>query len=249
MHEYQLIGLKLKRYSIYVVVIIANLFLNKKYAQSTCATTKSGLSAQCNWTISKIVDRESPSNSVNPAPGTDQFYFTFDSFSKYLSGITITGGTILKLIVADDTTKSGVCDFKLCMSVSNFGATGDEWKTEDSYGSSTSAPKPTIGFLKIRVDNACHTPKNYGQWQEFSNDGDTFGIIDQAGSTSTTATSGCGFAAGTEVNGAGTYLGPDYGEMTFVIDYKITPKTTGGALSLAPGLYKMSIRYCLTEDD
>jgi hypothetical protein len=227
--------------------------VNSFLFSQTCGTTNFPPSNECDWIRTKIVDKENPSG--NATPSYEQINFVFDSFSKYMSGITINGGTILKLVITDDTStvpvpKTGICDFKLCMSVNNIFQTtppSDEWNTLDSYGTGNSAPKPPLEIFKIRVDNACHTPRNHGAWQYFENHNETKAIIDNSGSLSLSAGGACANAS--EANGVGSYLGQHFDKLYFNIDYQIVPRITGGALNFSPGIYQLSIKYCLTEDD
>jgi len=209
-----------------------------------CSTTKVyPTTNQCDWIRSRIVDVENP-NIGNATPGTYTVNLVFDSFSKYRSGITINVGTFLKLNMVDDTAaaKTGTCYWKLYMSIDDLGwgagATTDEWNNPTTYGAGTTAPKPKIEDLKIKVYNSCSTPTQNGNWQNFTNDGDFLPIIDNAG----TAFNGVVACTGGQPNSVGSYLGPDYNELTFAIDYKLIP-----TLGWTPGYYMLKIKYCLAE--
>ncbi len=167
--------------------------------------------------------------------------FYFDSFGKYAGGITYNGSTILKVKVA--ANPSLTCQWKLVMIVSNGGSlvtpVSSEWETLVNYGFGTSSNKPTIDFLQVRVSNGCATPQNSGIWQQFNPaDGDVIDIINPNSLTPAGASTACGG----ETNGVGTYLGVDYNEFSFTVDYRIVPN-----LSFNPGRYELSIKFCLVE--
>ncbi len=168
--------------------------------------------------------------------------FTFDNFSKYSGGITINGSTILKIKVAAITPTTTTCQWKLVMIVSNGGspAPAPEWETLTNYGTSSSTPKPTIDLLAVRVSNGCNTPQNSGIWQFFAPaDGSPIEIINPATLQAPGAGSACSVG---QTNGAGTYLGVDYNEYTFTIDYRMNP-----GVSYQPGRYELFIKFCLVE--
>ena len=173
--------------------------------------------------------------------------FVFDSFSKYNGGLTINGSTILKVKVADDPAQSGTCKWKLQMIVSNGGTsvTSDpnEWETLASYGSGSSSNKPTIDILQIRIDNGCNTPQNAGlMLAPFTAHADVADIINTSASIPPGAGTLCAGGGGQQTNGVGSYLGLDYNEYSFIIDYRINP-----GFVYAPGRYELAIKFCLTE--
>ena len=168
--------------------------------------------------------------------------FTFDNFSEYNGGITLNGSTILKLKVAASTSTlaTGTCQWKLVMIVSNGGSPtpNSEWETLTNYGS-TAGAKPTLDLLAVRVSNGCSTPQNSGSWQFFAPiDGSPIDIINPA----TLQAPGAAAACGTETNGVGTYLGADYNEYSFTIDYRMSP-----GFAYKPGRYELFIKFCLVE--
>ncbi|MCF8428649.1 MAG: hypothetical protein K9G64_00845 [Bacteroidia bacterium] len=167
--------------------------------------------------------------------------FYFDNFSKYNGGITLNGSTILKLKVAAITPTTTTCQWKLVMIVSNGGSPApvSEWETLSNYGSSSATSKPSLDLLGVRVSNGCNTPQNSGIWQYFAPaDGSPIEIINPATLQPPGASTGCG----TETNGVGTYLGVDYNEYTFTIDYRMNP-----GVSYQPGRYELFIKFCLVE--
>lgn len=236
---------------LYVFCIIFIFTLNRSNLFSQNCTTTASIPGtnECDFdpADSYIVDLQNP--NIN---------FTFDSFAKYKAGITFNGATILRLVVKNDAdpSKTGICYWKLNMSVDNgpvVPATPvTEWETRSSYGVGTSAPKPTLNILKMKIDNTCHTPYLAGQWRTpFSNDGDFAKIVDPAAPLSVEDNAAC-TGSGSEANGIptpvpstainGSYLGANYGKLSFTVDYRITPDVV-----FAPGVYTISIKFCLTE--
>jgi hypothetical protein len=216
------------------------------------------LSQNCNTSVTYPTTNEcdfDPTDSYIVDLANPNITFTFDSFSKYKAGITLNGASILKLVVKNDdgVSKTGTCFWKLNMQVDNgpvIPATpATEWETRTSYGVGSSAPKPTLNILRMKIDNVCHTPYLAGQWRTpFSNDGDFAKIVDPTTPLSVEDVTAC--ATGSEANGIptpgstanGSYLGPNYGKLNFVIDYRIIPDVV-----FAPGVYTISIKFCLTE--
>ena len=206
-------------------------FLNANNSFAQCGTV---LTVNCdpNHANSAIIMDTQPNK---------EFYF--DSFGKYVGGITLNGSTILKVKVASNPSPPTPCQWKLVMIVSNGGALvtpiTSEWETLVSYGSGSTSNKPGLDQLFVRVSNGCGTPQNSGVWQNFNPaDGDVIPIIDPVSLSSPGALTACG----TETNGVGTYLGVDYNEYTFTVDYRIIP-----GLNFTAGRYELSIKFCLVE--
>lgn len=202
-------------------------------------------SAACVISASTECDAN-PSNSALVMNTTTNKEFIFDSFSKYSGGLTLNGSTILKVKVADNPALSGTCKWKLQMVVSNGTSPDDtEWETMTSYGSGSSGTKPTLDILQVRVDNGCHTPQNAGVYiTPFTTSlspGNTVDIINTAVLTVNPAAGAA--CSGGQTNGVGTYLGLDYSEFSFTIDYRIKP-----GFDYLPGRYEIGIKFCLTED-
>ncbi len=175
-------------------------------------------------------------------PQTDNLNFLFDSFSKYTGGIEQYGSTVLKLKV--DNNPALTCRWKLSMIVSNNGwVNTDQWNTLATYGTGGGAANPTIDLLEIRITNNCGTPMPgvNNTWRSFAippGTGDVIDIINDPAPTPVTTAGMCT----SQVNGAGTYLGLNYGEYSFTIDYRIKP-----GLTYIPGYYNLSVKFCLTE--
>ena len=169
--------------------------------------------------------------------------FYFDTFGKYNGGLTYNGSTILKVKVASNPSPPGNCQWKLVMIVSNGGSlvtpVSSEWETLASYGSGSTSSKPTLDHILVRVSNGCGTPQNSGVWQQFNPaDGDQIEIINP----NFLSPAGASTACGVETNGVGSYLGVDYNEYSFTVDYRIVP-----LLEHTPGRYELSIKFCLVE--
>lgn len=230
---------------IYIIFCLFYLFLlNYVFSQTSW----------CTVTTVQIPNRCIDGEIVDLSLQESQKEFVFDSFAKWKSGITLYGGSIIKIIAKQDTSINAPpladppCFWKLLMQIDNTGGLtpSDEWKTEDSYGT-VSGDKPSIDMLQIRVDNGCHTPQVTG-FQSFSSHEDILPIIDPPSGVNTNiGNSNCSSGSdNAETNGAGTYLGPDYNEFSFTVDYKIVPQV-GQIPGLAPGRYTLVLKFCLSE--
>ncbi len=167
--------------------------------------------------------------------------FYFDTFGKYSGGLTYNGSTILKVKVASNPSPPSTCQWKLVMIISNGGSlvtpVSSEWETLATYGSGSISSKPTLDHLLVRVSNGCGTPQNSGVWKQFNPaDGDIIEIINP------NFLSPAGLCNGSQTNGVGTYLGVNYNEYSFIVDYRIVPE-----LEHTPGRYELSIKFCLVE--
>lgn len=158
--------------------------------------------------------------------------FTFDNFSKYNGGITMSGATLLRLKVLGNDAS---CKWVLRMYIDNNGTIPNtDWETSLAYGSSGATP--TLDLIQVKVYNGCQTPINNGVYQNFSPlDGDHIDIINDV------ALNVAG-SCGPNVNGEGSYL-TNYNEYSFTVDYRIVP-----GLSYMAGLYTLNIRFCLVEE-
>jgi hypothetical protein len=175
--------------------------------------------------------------------------FVFDSFSEWKSGITINGGTVIKVIATQNSTGGApTCVWKLKMRINNETATGNEWETLTTYGSASSGNKPTVGMLQVRVNNGCNTPKNAGVWQTFSGDLAELDIINPVVPLSSppnyVPADGTALCSGGQTNGAGSYLSSEYNEFVFTIDYRIVPNVN---TNLIPGRYEVKIDFCISQ--
>jgi hypothetical protein len=171
--------------------------------------------------------------------------FVFDTFSKWKSGITINGTTVIRVIAVQDATGGATtCDWKLRMRINNGSAIGNEWETLDTYGSATSGNKPFVGMLKVKVSNGCGTPQNNEVWQTFATDMAILDIINPSPSPVTTNL-GNANCSGNETNGPGSYLSVDYNEFVFTIDYRIIPAVN---VDLIPGRYQLKLDFCISQN-
>ena len=213
----------------FLVLILIGISVPKANSQAICDALTS---AECAaWPNSQIILQNQQSSQL--------VEFTFDNFSDYNAGITYYGSTMLRLIVADNTSNGGTCTWKLKMHITNGGAPipAPEWETLASYG--TSGTKPQLNLIKVRVTNACSSSPLNGVWQSFAAADNSFiTIIDNAIPQAAGALFGC---SGGETNGVGSYL-TNPGEYSFIIDYRLEP-----GLIRTPGKYEMAIKFCITE--
>ena len=188
-------------------------------------------SAQCGW--SQIVCAD-----VDIVPSTaEQSDFVFDSFGKYIGGITYHGAVKINVEVDDQAPPNPNCKWMLTMSVENNPSSGtgaNEWETLTTYGGGNDDP-PQIKILELRITNGCSTSPIDGVFQSFTVDGDYWEIIENTGIR---------IDAGsciTNVNGPGSYLS-NYEEFSFMVDFRITPGYNND-----PGIYQLQIKFELVE--
>jgi len=163
--------------------------------------------------------------------------FVFDSFSKYISGVTYHGIANVNVKVDDQMPANPNCKWMLTMTVENNPSSGtpaDEWETLTTYGAGASPP-PEIEILDVRVTNICATSPIDGVYQNFTLNGDFIDIIENTGIR---------IDAGScvaNVNGPGSYL-TNYDEFHFQIDFRIIPGFT-----YQPGIYQLQVKFELVE--
>ena len=200
----------------YVLIILqATLFacLNNSRAQIVCADVE-----------------------ILPA-SSEQADFVFDSFSKYIAGITFHGIANVNIKVDDQVPPNPDCKWMLTMSVENnpsSGTAADEWEQLVSYGTgNTSLAK--IEIMEVRVTNGCFTSPIDGVYQHFNQTGDFIEIIENTGIRIDAG------SCTTNVNGPGNYL-LNYDEFHFQIDFKIVP-----GFNNDPGIYQLQVKFELVE--
>ena len=183
------------------------------------------------------------SNCSSAIAGTSDFLmstpgnvdFEFNDMQKYVTGITHSGSTQLRLKVAE--INPGGCKWKLMMYVDNNGhLPNNEWEPLSIYGSSGNNPE--LNLIQVDVYNGCRTPLKNGIYQTFIGNVqyDILDIIPDL-----IARNLPGPCNGTNINGPGSYL-TDYNEFNFTIDYRIIP-----GFNLKPGAYQIKIDFCLVE--
>jgi hypothetical protein len=183
------------------------------------------------------------SNCADAIAGTSRFLmstpgnvdFQFGDMQKYITGITKSGSTQLRLKV--DEAVVGSCKWKLIMYVDNNGyLPNNEWEPLTYYGSS--GDNPELNLIQVSVYNGCGTPLNSGTFQVFSGNVqyDLLEIIPDLPVRNMP-----GSCDGTNINGPGSYL-TDYNEYNFTIDYRLIP-----GYGLRPGTYQIKIDFCLVE--
>lgn len=182
------------------------------------------------------------SNCADAIAGTSQFImstsgnidFVFDDMRDYITGITQSGKTQLRLKV--DETVAGSCRWRLIMYIdNNMHMPNNEWETLVNYG--TGGNNPELDLIEVKVYNGCGTPVNSGVFQIFANNVQ-YDILDIIPLGPRIMPAPCD---GSQVNGPGSYL-TDYNEYSFTIDYRIKP----GYL-LRSGAYQIKIHFCLVE--
>ncbi|MGQ9846723.1 MAG: hypothetical protein ACUVQP_04370 [Bacteroidales bacterium] len=194
-------------------------------------------------TDAQICNNPVTSNCSDVVAGTSRFYmstpgnidFTFSDIQKYISGITYSGSTQLRLTI--DEIVPGACKWKLMMYIDNNNhLPANEWEPLVTYGSSGNIPE--LDLIQVKVYNGCGTPYLSGVYRIFENNNqyDTLNIIPELPVRNLP-----GSCDGTEVNSPGSYL-TDYNEFSFTIDYRIIP-----GFQHRPGIYQISIHFCLVE--
>jgi len=159
--------------------------------------------------------------------------FVFDEMREYVTGITLSGKTMLRLDVREDI--AGACKWKLIMYIDNNMHLPDfEWEPLVTYG--TTGANPELGLIEVKVYNGCGTPLQSGVYQVFNNI--QYDVIEIIPDGPRIIPAPCD---GSQVNGPGSYV-TDYNEFNFTIDYRIKP----GYL-LRSGAYQIKIHFCLVE--
>ena len=175
---------------------------------------------------------------VEIVPNTgEQSDFVFDSFGKYIAGITYYGAAKIRIKVDDQIPPNPNCKWMLTMSVENnpsAGTASDEWEELASYGTG-SADIPKINILEMRIKNGCATSPVDGVFQNMNDNGDFIEIIENTGIRVDAG------SCVVNVNGPGSYL-TNYEEFSFTVDFKITP-----GFSSEPGIYQLQIKFDLVE--
>ncbi|MBN8703576.1 MAG: hypothetical protein J0M08_10955 [Bacteroidetes bacterium] len=189
----------------------------------------------------------SPTSFCNPVGGGSVYLMstssnvdlTFDSFGKFVGGITQSGGTVLKLAI---TEAAAPCRWQLHANVDNGGGLTPvtEWELITPYGAA-GPPHPTVDLLDMRIRNQCNTSLSGTSFVDIPNINQTIDIVENPGADVLPGAGTC--ALNQNVNTEGTYL-TDYGQYAFTVDYRVLP-----TLTLRPGIYQLTVRYCLTEDN
>lgn len=173
---------------------------------------------------------------ITPNAGS-QTDFVFDSFNKYIAGITYHGVANIDIKVDDQTPANPNCKWMLSMIVENNpsgGTNADEWETITQYGMG-GIDVPKIDILEVRVTNNCSTSPVDGVYQTFTLAGDQIEIIENTGVRINAG------SCTTNVNGPGSYL-TNYDEFHFQIDFRVTPGFNYNA-----GIYQLQVKFELVE--
>lgn len=175
---------------------------------------------------------------VEIVPNTgENIDFVFDSFSKYIAGITYHGKANVNIKVDDQVPPNPDCKWMLVMSVENNASGGTlptAWETLATYGAGDSDPAK-IDILEVRITNICNTSPINGLYQSFAENEDFIEIIENTGIRINAG------SCTTNVNGPGNYL-MNYDEFHFQIDFRITPNFVHD-----PGIYQLQVKFTLVE--
>ncbi len=168
--------------------------------------------------------------------GSTNLDFTYDTFGKYLGGITQNGVTRLKINVSNSVMLNPDCRWNLVVYIENGngGTPNTEW--ESVYSQSSSGTPPQVDMLQMRINNRCNTSQTGSQ---FFNVPVTVGqAIMVITNTGITIPAG---SCTTNVNGPGNAT-TNYDEYTFDIDYRLQP-----GVGLRSGVYQLRVKFVLTE--
>ena len=175
---------------------------------------------------------------VEIVPNTgEQVDYVFDSFSKYIAGVTYHGIANVNIKVDDQAPPNPNCKWMLTMTVENNPSSGTgvtNWETLSTYGAGGSDPAK-IDILEVRVTNVCNTSPIDGIYQNFTQTGDFIEIIENTGIRIDAG------SCQTNVNGPGNYL-MNYDEFHFQIDFRIVP-----TFNYDPGIYQLQVKFALVE--
>jgi hypothetical protein len=183
------------------------------------------------------------SNCIDAIAGSSKFYmttsgnvdFVFDENREYVTGITQSGKTMLRLKV-DSVPLNPNCRWKLIMYIDNNSVLpANEWESLVLYGNSGKIPE--LNLIEVKVYNGCGTPLQSGIFQVFTNN-TQYDILDIIPGTGFYYPGECNH---NPVNTTGSFL-TDYNEFNFIIDYRINPSYVH-----RPGAYQIKIHFCLVE--
>lgn len=167
--------------------------------------------------------------------GENTINFTFQSFGDFIVGSNLFGVNILKLAIEENAAPAGDCRFRLNVHMDNNGAAATQWEQVYAYGTS-SASLPTVDILEMRFRNQCNTSLTGSNYVTLGSTATNLDIVESPG-----ISNNAGTCSGINVNRPGSYL-TNYGEYSFAIDYKLKP-----TLNIQPGIYRLNVRFCLTE--
>jgi hypothetical protein len=183
--------------------------------------------------------------NVTPAITEQSVDFNFDSFGKYITGITKFGATNLRLNVVPNNPADPFpfnCRFRMWIEVETMNPTITEWGEIFEYGTpSPTSVTPPINLLEWRITNPCNTPlapvRSYNNLLD--SDGDLEYIIDNPGATA----SGCN----NNVNQHGSYM-TNFASYSFSVDYRIKPVHPINGFIYKAGVYQIRLKFVIAED-
>jgi hypothetical protein len=184
-----------------------------------------------------------------PSANDQNIEFVFDSFGKYLTGITRFGATNLRLnIVAIDPAETNsifVCRFRMHVELETLSG-GTTWNELLVYGNgSSSAIVPPIDLLEWRINNACNTP--WEAVRSFNNNLKTNGDIEYIIGPNTPGEINPNGACGENVNSHGSYLN-NFAAYSFSVDYRIKPTHPTNGFIYKAGVYQLRLKFIIAED-
>lgn len=167
---------------------------------------------------------------------TSSINYSFDTFGKYVAGLTENGASRLRVTVDNSLTNNPNCRWNLVLYVENASATTANTDWEELQSQSTSGSNPRIDMLQVRIRNNCNTSQTGNQF--FNVPAITGTPIMIISNTGVTVPAG---SCTTNVNGPGNPT-TNYNEFTFDIDYRIVP-----ASGMKSGTYQLKLKYLLIE--
>lgn len=171
--------------------------------------------------------------TIESSPNID---FNFDTFGKYLGGVTQNGSTKVKVTVDNSTRNDAQCRWNLVIYVENASVATANTEWEEIFSNSASGAAPKIELLQLRIRNNCNTALTGNQFFTVpALSGTPILVISNTGITIPAG------SCTTNVNGPGNPTA-NYSEFVFDIDYRILP----GA-GLKSGVFQLKVKYLLTE--
>ncbi len=194
------------------------------------------LNAQTNCNVSLTSNcKPTGAGSQYIITGETAINFTFQSFGDFITGSNLFGVNILKLVIEENATPPDDCRWRLNTHMDNNAAAPTKWEQVYAYGLS-SAGLPELDILEMRFRNQCNTSLTGSNYVSLGTTASNLDIVESIGLSNNSGT-----CSGLNVNRPGSYL-TNYGEYSFAIDYKLKP-----TLNIQPGIYRLNVRFCVTE--
>jgi hypothetical protein len=207
----------------FILVCLPLFVYNASHAQTNCNVS---LTSNCNPT---------GAGSQCVITGESTINFTFESFGDFLTGGNVFGASILKMIVGENVAPLADCRWRLNVHMDNNGGAPTAWEQVYAYGANTS-PLPDVNILEMRLRNQCNTSLTGSTYATLATTASNIDVVESPGVSNNSGT-----CSSTNVNRPGSYLN-NFGEYSFAIDYRLKP-----TLNVQPGIYRLNVRYCITE--